>query len=91
MIDVVAVFVDCNSFLANVFNFTPESTKKTQSFPGVFRWYKMGALAQNGLKIDVFFIRLFSDYTKVYLESYQLSMMELIFEHSFRIECSTET
>lgn len=53
----------------------------------------MVALAQNGLKIDVFLsdVLYISDYTKVYLESYQLSMMELIFEHSFRIECSTET
>ena len=41
----------------------------------------MGALAQNGLKIDGFLsdFLYISNYTKVYLESYQLSMMELIF------------
>ena len=76
-----------------MFLILPLKAPKNQSFPGVFSGYKMGALAQNGLKIDVFLSDFLyvSDYTKVYLKPYQLSIMELIFEHSFRIECSTET
>ena len=43
------IYVLTNPFLANVSISYPMKTPKTPWFPGVFKGYKMGTLAKNGL------------------------------------------
>ena len=40
-------------FLANVPTLYPHTTPENQRFSGVFRGYKMGTLARNGLIVEV--------------------------------------
>ena len=47
--------LETNPFLANVLIYTPSKHQKTKGFYGIFRGYKMGALARNGLYITFFF------------------------------------
>ena len=48
--------LETNPFLANVLIYTPSKHQKTKGFYGIFRGYKMGALARNGLYITFFFL-----------------------------------